>query len=663
MQRPASGTAQKGSGPSLLVVEAFAGSFSVGRAAAAVAQGGAARVVAYAGVELNGQFASNAPKAGAIGVAAADALILGPNGRGGGDMNAPETHAAVLEFVVQRLRRVDAVAVLGGPPCQRYSAASKDTARFPAHYDLQAAEVALFEALRESAAEAARAEAARASDAASPAAAAAERAASKARERVAACKAEVAKRTAEAWEEAAADAAGLQDSDRLVRAFLHLYKAVEAEAHARGVPCFLVMENPYSSRDRGLWNRPFMKIMHLLELPRPPAATKENNVFHPSQWAWLRTAYINYCCFSADAPSKPTILFTNLPAGALPDQRCRGVDEAGEETGQQLRSCKVPPGQKHATVRGQRDAHERAVWPMEFVAAVMQAVASSVAAEGKRLAAAGRVPPKCVSAPQVAPAVTKGPAVNAPPAVITKGPAAPTAPPAPAKPFGKAPAVLPPDLSMPQIVSMLAPGTAAEHQLTALGELLLRLERRGQLKATAVEALEAGGGVLLPHLAAMLLRAVEAPKGDQPLHCVAAALAVLDRGAHQFEGAIAACGPLVAALVEVIARGGGRSEAAMRVVAKVASNKERREVFRAAPGLLDGLVGAVLRGARDTASAAAAETLAALAFDGSKVHPATQALLRGKPQLRPALQALAGKEPGKAAREAIDRLLSCGALE
>jgi hypothetical protein len=243
----------------ILVVEAFAGSHPVARAAPAfaAAAAGGARICAYAGVEL---LQHRAPTAQEAGVDAAHYLCLGP-GAPDGDVASPETQRDVAEFVARRLRLlgVGAVLVIGGPPCQSYSNASNDAVKFPARYALRDADRALRDALAARAAAAAAVEdlcarggvGAAAGDSLS----AAEAAAREARKRVEACQHAAAAAAEAAKAEAVEDAAKLQGADALVRAFLALAAAVESEARARGVPCYTVMENPYSSRDRGLWNR------------------------------------------------------------------------------------------------------------------------------------------------------------------------------------------------------------------------------------------------------------------------------------------------------------------------------------------------------------------------------------------------------------------------
>jgi hypothetical protein len=54
----------------------------------------------------------------------------------------------------------------------------------------------------------------------------------------------------------AIDDAGLRAAEDLVTSFLNLFQDIQMHCTAAGnVPCHLVMENPYSSADRALWNR------------------------------------------------------------------------------------------------------------------------------------------------------------------------------------------------------------------------------------------------------------------------------------------------------------------------------------------------------------------------------------------------------------------------
>jgi hypothetical protein len=169
-----------------------------------------------------------------------------------GDVTDPRVHEAVIAFVRARVAASDAVVVAGGPPCQRYSTAASARSRFPRRYDAMEADqelLAAFDALG-----AAKTELAACGPSLGDLAAAG------ARVSTAAAAIEAAKRVsldahARAKVEAEQDAGGLCDADEVVRSYLWLYKAVEAEARAAGKPCYIVMENPYSNRYRGLWNR------------------------------------------------------------------------------------------------------------------------------------------------------------------------------------------------------------------------------------------------------------------------------------------------------------------------------------------------------------------------------------------------------------------------
>ncbi|GBF92663.1 hypothetical protein Rsub_05032 [Raphidocelis subcapitata] len=624
-----------GSAPKLLVVEAFAGSYPVARAAPALADAGVARVVAYAGIELT--FADKAPGHEEMGIEAAEDYMNLGVGKTKGDVTSTEVRSTVVEFVRSRVQAVDAVAVFGGPPCQSYSAAAADTTRFPARYKLCDAEHELFKALKaNAAAEAARHDirsplsnggvGKRAEKVLAAKLDAADTAATEARDRVEVSQLRIGELEVAAREEAAADAAKLQGSDHLVRAFLHLYKAVEAEAHARGVPCFLVMENPYSSRDRGLWNRPFMKITHLLELPRTTAADRERHSgkFKPPAWAWLRTAYINYCCFSADAPRKPTILFTNLPAGALGDRRCRS-NKSGAPGGP---DCKVPEGGEHTTVRLTQGAHERAIWPEAFVSEALRAVVGSAPGERAQLAAAA------------AGGADEG-AGGA--ASVEHWPLA-------------------------DLLHALEPGAppdVAAQQIAAMHELRARLMRatRSQREALALEAMEARGGALLPSLVAMLVG--RGSTGDED-RCLAA-LGLLDGlAAMRRRSALAASKGLVEALAAIVsgdeAGGGAATPPALLLLATLCTSditlnkqgRDTRESIRMAPGLAEATAGHVMRGT--PAAGAAGQLLARLCLESGALHPVGQGLLQQHPRLPAALEDLRAQVRQEAGN-AIRRLL------
>jgi hypothetical protein len=52
---------------------------------------------------------------------------------------------------------------------------------------------------------------------------------------------------------AAAYGQELENSDQLVSDFIALFQTIKTASGQR--PCYLIMENPYSRADRGLWNR------------------------------------------------------------------------------------------------------------------------------------------------------------------------------------------------------------------------------------------------------------------------------------------------------------------------------------------------------------------------------------------------------------------------
>jgi len=157
--------------------------------------------------------------------------------------------------VRERAGGVDAVLVFGGPPCTAYSSACADTSRFPARYRCKRADEAYYAALAERAAAVQALKQLRTSGAAASALEQAGQRVREAEQELAALKAASEEATAAAKQEAIEDTARLHDSDALVKSFLGLYKSVEAEANALGRPGFLGMENPYSTRPRGLWNR------------------------------------------------------------------------------------------------------------------------------------------------------------------------------------------------------------------------------------------------------------------------------------------------------------------------------------------------------------------------------------------------------------------------
>lgn len=146
-----------------------------------------------------------------------------------------------MSCAVPARSRLDGVVVFGGPPCKKFSQAgslaeTRQKALNTAQDDLQAAQSEL-EQLKQSQA---------AGDAVSAAAVA------EAEQLVAA---------ARRAREAAADAVvqhelDVQAAEAMVSSFLKLFQDIKNECRESGnAPCHLVMENPYSSAKKALWNR------------------------------------------------------------------------------------------------------------------------------------------------------------------------------------------------------------------------------------------------------------------------------------------------------------------------------------------------------------------------------------------------------------------------
>jgi hypothetical protein len=232
----------------LMVIETFAGSHPVGRhfqhlqtqqqqqQQSTVPY----RLAAYAAVESHRPVGEKyrAPQAEALGLTPFHHLSLRAR------VEDPAAHSQLVKFVRDELRSsgLDGVVVFGGPPCKKFSQAgslaekrqkSLNTAQ---NRTLQAAQSGL-EQLDQSQA---------AGDAVSAAAVA------EAEQLVAA---------ARRVREAAADAVvqhelDVQAAEAMVSSFLKLFQDIKKECRGSGnVPCHLVMENPYSSAKKALWNR------------------------------------------------------------------------------------------------------------------------------------------------------------------------------------------------------------------------------------------------------------------------------------------------------------------------------------------------------------------------------------------------------------------------
>jgi hypothetical protein len=191
-----------------------------------------------------------------------------------------------------------------------------------------------------------------------------------------------------------------------------------------------------------------MRLTHLQRLPDAPTSGRLNRGFTPSGTAWLHPVWTNCergrhrgsalgpagaglagpqalprgagpaciptstpilnpasdppkphttpdCCYDAAAPRKDTVIYTDLPEGALPPRRC------GNKPGMQGRlnaggggsrgDCLVPPGREHTRIRDMEGARERSAWPAAFAAAALDAcVRAAPAARAALLRGGGR---------------------------------------------------------------------------------------------------------------------------------------------------------------------------------------------------------------------------------------------------------------------------------
>lgn len=113
-----------------------------------------------------------------------------------------------------------------------------------------------------------------------------------------------------------------------------------------------------------------MKAAHLKDLPptRIAGLVVHRTRFTPNAHAWLHCTLVNYCTFDPDAPKKDTIIFNNLPRGAL-QHRCCGAPQS---------ACLVPNGRLHTSVKEMNSAEERAAWPAAFVRYLFAACISGI---------------------------------------------------------------------------------------------------------------------------------------------------------------------------------------------------------------------------------------------------------------------------------------------
>lgn len=216
----------------LLVIEAFAGSFSVARyiqqqlqqEAEGAAPGSTTfKAVAYAAIEkepVSGDM-YKPPTVADMGLRQQDILILQPRG-----VDEESVSEELIAFVKGRLSDaacgVEAVVVLGGPPCTAYTSVRSDVSQ----------------AWKKAVEEYRQGEASNQPRSASQ---------------------EEAQQLTQAVAESKLGAFGaeLKTADALVKSFLDLFQGVESECE-RSDPqpgCYILMENPYSVSATALWNR------------------------------------------------------------------------------------------------------------------------------------------------------------------------------------------------------------------------------------------------------------------------------------------------------------------------------------------------------------------------------------------------------------------------
>lgn len=99
---------------------------------------------------------------------------------------------------------------------------------------------------------------------------------------------------------------------------------------------------------------------HLQHLPNAPAA--EELPFRPLKQAWLRPVRQNWCTYGPSYPQKHNIIFTNLPEDVMGDRTCKDHCQRDMSNKSHAKNSKDTKG-----------AHERAKWPVEFVAAALHA--------------------------------------------------------------------------------------------------------------------------------------------------------------------------------------------------------------------------------------------------------------------------------------------------
>jgi hypothetical protein len=245
------------------VVEGFAGTYSVARHLQKAAEEGwkgtSYKLTSWAGFELKSNYAAEAPSSQQLGLEVSCYLNLGAEGTSG-DATSPELQKNIIKFVRKQMQgkdgaAIDAVVVLGGPPCTMYSCAKPDCKLLPKRAAAKEAKAAWEAAQQHAAAVEQELQLLNEQHVDGPALTVKTIAGEKAAAALQDATVRKDESEAAAEQEAIQHGIDLQRSDEVVEAFLEMYKTVKAECTGAGKPCCLFMENPESNATRGLWNR------------------------------------------------------------------------------------------------------------------------------------------------------------------------------------------------------------------------------------------------------------------------------------------------------------------------------------------------------------------------------------------------------------------------
>lgn len=228
---------------SLLAIEVFAGSHPVGRHIQhlqAQQQQAPYTLAAYAAIEVRQPHGDKyrVPEAAALGLTAEHHLSLHAR------VEDDAAREKLLSFVRSELKtsRLDAVVMFGGPPCEMYSNAGpqyrkelKALNEAQASYDSALRQLQQLQKPAKAAGE----------PVLNGGLADAEQRLQQAQQNLESAKAPVVKHKL-----------GVVAADATVASFLSLYQEIQQECKASDQTlCHCVMENPYSSADKALWNR------------------------------------------------------------------------------------------------------------------------------------------------------------------------------------------------------------------------------------------------------------------------------------------------------------------------------------------------------------------------------------------------------------------------